>query len=78
MVLGNFKNRDVLLILIIVGQGPTVILQVERVGFIWTFFFSSIFLSSSFLFLVDGSIQPEMLSQRAITTNQQKITCASE
>ena len=43
MVLGNFQFRGVLLIPIIVRQGHTV-LSVVRVGFVWIFFPSSLFL----------------------------------
>ena len=68
----NFQCRGVLLIWIIVGQGP-IKLAIGAVGDVWTFFLWSIFsffLSPS---LGDGPIKTEILSQRAVkpkTTNQ--------
>ena len=51
----NFQCQGVLLILIIVGQGPTV-LSVGAGGVIWTFFSSLSYLSSFSLSLGDGPI----------------------
>ena len=56
MVLGNFQCRGVLLIWIIVGQGPTA-LAVGAGGGCLDFFFSRLsFLSSFSLSLGDGPI----------------------
>ena len=41
MVLGNLQCRGVLLVWIVVGQGPTV-LAVGAVGVVWTFLLPSI------------------------------------
>ena len=51
----NFKCRGVLLIWIIVGQGPTV-LAVGAGGVVWTFFSRLLVLSSFSLSLGDGTI----------------------
>ena len=72
MVWVNFQYRDVLLIWLIVGQGP-VALAVDAGVVVWTFFSRLSFLSSFSLSLEDGPIQTEILSQRAVkpkTTNQ--------
>ena len=51
----NFQCRGVLLILIVVGKGPTALAVGEvQVGVVWTFFLSSII--SFFLSLGDGPI----------------------
>ena len=68
----NFQCRGVLLIWIIVGQGPAV-LAVGADGVVWTFFLSSIILSSFSLCLGDDPRKTEMLPQRTVkpkTTNQ--------
>ena len=65
-MLGTFQCRIVQLALIIVGQGPTVLVVVAD-GSGLAIFFSRL----SFLFVVsislrDGSIWTEILSQRAV------------
>ena len=55
-----FQLIDVILILIIAGQGPTVRVEVG-----WTFFFP-IHVSCFFLFQGNDSIQTEILSQEAV------------
>ena len=68
----NFQCRGVLLIWIVVGQGPTA-LAVGAGGVVWTFFLLSII---SLFFLPLSGRRPdidEILSQRAVkpkTTNQ--------
>ena len=51
----NFQCRSVLLILLIVGQGPTA-LTVGAGGGVWTFYSHQSFLSSFSLSLGDGPI----------------------
>ena len=51
----NFQYRGVLLVWIIVWQGPTA-LAVGASGVVWTFFLSSIFLASFSLSVGDGPI----------------------
>ena len=68
----NFQCRSVLLIWIIVGQGPTG-LAVGAGGFFFGHFFFYHFSFSFSLSLGDGPIQTEILSQRVVkpkTTNQ--------
>ena len=70
----NFQCRGVLLIRMIVGQGP-IALAVGAGGFVWTFFLSFLFLSPS---LGDGQILTEILSQKAVkskTIKQPTINC---
>ena len=72
MVLGQLPVPGRPTLWMIVGQGPTA-LAVGAGGAVWTFFFSSIFLSSFSHSLAGGSIQTEILSQKAVkpkTTNQ--------
>ena len=69
----NFQCRDVLLILIIVGQGPTALAVCVGGGWFGHFFSRLSFLSSFSISLGDGPIQTEILSKRAVkpkTTNQ--------
>ena len=71
----NFQCRDVLLIWIRVGQGPTA-LAVGAGGRCLNIFFSSIIFSSFYLSLGDDPIETEILSQRAVkpkTTNNQSL-----
>ena len=56
MVLGNFQCRGVLLIWIIVGQGPTA-LAVGAGGVVWTFFLSSVI---SLFFLPSSGRRPDI------------------
>ena len=68
----NFQCLGVLLIWIIVEQGPAA-LTVGAVGVVWTFFSRLSFLSSFSLPLGNGPVYTEILSQRAVkpkTTNQ--------
>ena len=65
----NFKCRSVLLICIKAGQGPTA-LAVGAEGVVWTFFSRISFLSSFSLFLADGAIEIEILSQRPLIPKQ--------
>ena len=79
LVLGNFQKNGALLTWIKVGHGPTV-LAVGVGVVVLTFFFSSLSFIFSFslsLSLGEGSIQTEILSQRAVrptTTNQAKFS----
>ena len=69
----NFQCRGVLLIWILVGQGPTVFAVGAGWGFLDIFFSHLSFFSSFFLSLGDGPIQIEILFQRVVkpkTTNQ--------
>ena len=71
----NFQCRGVLLVWMIVGQGP-VALAVGVGGGCLDIFLSSVFFSSFSLSLEDGPIKTEILSQRAVkpkTTNQPTI-----
>ena len=70
----NFQCWGVLLIWIIVGQGP-IVLAVGAGGCLDIFFSHLSFLFSFSLSLGDGPIWTEILSQRAVkpkTTNQPK------
>ena len=70
----NFKCRGVLLIWIIVGQGPTA-LTVDADGQLFEHFSLIYYFSLLSLFLGDGPIYTEILSQRDVkpkTTNQTK------
>ena len=69
----NFQCRGVLLIWIIVGQGPTALAVGAGGGCLDIFFSCLSFLFSFSLSLGDGPIKTEILSQRAVkpkTTNQ--------
>ena len=77
----NFQCRGVLLIRIIVWQGPTALIVGAGGGCLDIFFHQLSFLTSISLSLGDGPIQTAILSQRAVkpkTTNQptlKKIIC---
>ena len=65
MVLENFQCLGVLLIWIILGQGPTAVAVDADEGCLVIFFSGLSFLSSFSLSLGDGPIWSEILSQRA-------------
>ena len=75
----NFQCQGVVLISIIVGQGP-IVLAVGAGGGCLDFFLSRVlFLFSFSLSLGDGPIYTEILSQRAVkpkTTNRPTIFCS--
>ena len=73
----DFQCRGVLLIWIVVGQGPTVLAVGTGGGLFGHFFSGLLFLSSYSLSLGDCPIQTEILSQRAVkpkSTNQATVS----
>ena len=78
MVLGKLPVPGRPTFWISVGQGPTALAVVCRVGLFGHFYSHLSFLFSFSLSLGDGPIQTEILSQRAVkpkTTNQPTKSC---